>query len=244
MNYRLLAGILLCSCSLLCYFLLLRGLRKALHAGFGVTQQSSIFRRAVILLTAWIALLGGLSVSGFFTDFSRLPPRPALAVLLPLPVVLAVSFSKTGKQLLRNAPPHWLIYLQSFRIVVEIILWLSVIWGLLPVQMSFGGSNFDLVSGLLALPVGYYCYVKKTWPSVIVLFYNIMGLLLLLNVILVTTFSMPVPFRLFHHEPDSALVAQFPFIFLPGFLVPLAYSMHIFSIRQWSMARKAIVKMT
>ncbi len=117
-----------------------------------------------------------------------------------------------------------------------------MLWGLLPGQMSFGGNNFDVLSGLLALPVGYYCLVKKTWPTAIVVAYNIMGLLLLLNVLLVTMFSMPVPFRLFHHGPDSSLVAQFPFIFLPGLLVPLAYSLHIFSLRQWAMARKEVVK--
>jgi len=149
-------------------------------------------------------------------------------MLLPLPVVLLIVSSKGGKELLRTIPPHWIVYLQSFRIVVEITLWLSVVRGLLPVQMSFEGRNFDILSGLFAIPVGYYCLVKKSWPSWTVLLYNIGGLLLLLNIVLIAVFSMPTPLRLFHNEPANTLIGQFPFIFLPVLLVPLAYTLHIF----------------
>lgn len=34
------------------------------------------------------------------------------------------------------------------------------------------------------------------------------------------------------NEPSNVLLAQFPFILLPGVLVPLAYTLHIFSLRQ------------
>jgi hypothetical protein len=34
------------------------------------------------------------------------------------------------------------------------------------------------------------------------------------------------------NEPANTLVAGFPYIVLPGILVPIAYSMHIFSLRQ------------
>ena len=113
------------------------------------------------------------------------------------------------------------------------MLWVKVSQGLLPVQMSFEGRNFDILSGLAALPVGYFCFVRKTWPSWAVLVYNIAGLLLLLNVTVIAVLSMPTPLRAFHNEPANTLVGQFPFIYLPGFLVPLAYTLHIFSIRQW-----------
>ena len=33
-----------------------------------------IYRRTAILLTAWIILLTFLSIRGFFSDFSKLPP--------------------------------------------------------------------------------------------------------------------------------------------------------------------------
>jgi hypothetical protein len=41
------------------------------------------------------------------------------------------------------------------------------------------------------------------------------------------------------NEPANTLVAQFPFILLPGVLVPLAYTLHIFSLRQLMSRQKA-----
>lgn len=196
-------------------------------------MSRSIFRTTTILLIAWLILLGILSVRGFFSEFSRLPPRLAFALLIPLPVVLLFTRSKAGKQFLQHVQPQWLIYLQSFRILVEVALWLLVRKGALPVQMSFEGRNFDILTGLLAFPVGYYCFVKKSWPPVVALLYNIAGLILLVNIVTISTLSMPTPLRAFHNQPDSSLITRFPFIYLPGLLVPLAYTLHILSIRQW-----------
>lgn len=203
------------------------------------SARKGLQTRAGVLLAAWVLLLAILSLKGVFLDFS-LPPRPAFAILLPLPVVLLASYSAAGKAWLRRVPAWWLIYLQAFRIAVELILWLTVRQGLLPVQMSFEGRNFDILSGVLALPVGYYACYKRSWPSWIIPAYNILGLLLLLNIVRITALSLPGPLRQFHNEPSSQLIATFPWIYLPGLLVPLAYSLHILSLRKWGMDRRAI----
>jgi len=63
-------------------------------------------------------------------------------------------------------------------------------------------------------------------------------MLLLLNILVIAVLSMPTPFRYFQNEPSNTLVAQFPFILLPGILVPIAYTLHIFSLRQLLTAKK------
>lgn len=88
-------------------------------------MSRSIFRTATVLLIAWLLLLGILSIRGFFTNFS-LPPRLGFALLVPLPLVLLFTRSQAGKQWLHYIKPQWLIYLQSFRILVEIALWFLV----------------------------------------------------------------------------------------------------------------------
>ncbi|HEX9514268.1 MAG TPA: hypothetical protein VF939_27435 [Puia sp.] len=200
-------------------------------------MSRSIFRGTAVLLIAWLILLGVLSIRGFFADFSALPPRLAFAMLPPLLLVLLFTRSRAGKEFLHHIQPQWLIYLQSFRILVEIALWLLVRNGSLPVQMSFEGRNFDILTGLLAFPVGYYCFVKKTWPPVAALLYNIAGLILLVNIVTISTLSMPTPLRVFHNQPDSSVLTRFPFIYVSGLLVPLAYTLHILSLRQWRMYR-------
>jgi len=238
MRHPLFPGLLLGLCALFCILLVLYGLRRGLErTAWPLSGQLRVYRTTLLVLGVWAILLGVLALRGFFTEWLKIPPRIGLAVALPLPVMLWIAFSKKGSELLRLVPAHWLIYLQSFRVVVEIALWLAVRDGALPVQLSFEGRNFDILTGLCALPVGYYCYVKKSARFGVALLYNIGGLLLLVNVLVVAVLSMPTPLRVFHNEPANTLLAYFPFIYLPGVLVPLAYTLHIFSLRQWALAR-------
>lgn len=185
-----------------------------------------------------MVFLGVLATRGFFSNFTALPPRLSFALLTPLPVVLLFARGRAGKLLLDQTRPELFVYLQSFRILVEAGIWILVRNGLLPVQLSFEGSNFDVLTGILAAPVGYYCFVKRTWPPVVAVVYNILGLVLLVNVVTLATLSMPTPLRAFHNQPDSSLVTRFPLIYLPGVLVPIAYTLHIFSLRQLILYRR------
>jgi len=219
--------------TLICLLVILYGLKRGLaKTNWKRSGTQKIFWGMVITVFLWVALLTVLSLKGFFADFSKLPPRPALAILVPLPFVLLFAFSRRGTQLLKSIPPHWLILFQSFRIIVELLIWFAFLANKLPVQMTFEGRNFDVLSGVLALPVAYLIMTRKSLSPKLIVVYNLIGLLLLLNILIVAMLSMPVPFRYFTNEPSAALVAQFPFILLPGVLVPLAYTFHILSLRQ------------
>jgi uncharacterized membrane protein len=216
-----------------CLVLIIAGLKTALRrAGWEKNVSRKILISTIIFMSVWVALLLILSSKGFFSDFGLLPPRPALAIFIPLPVILIIAFSKQGTQLLQVIPQQWIVWLQSFRIAVELLLLLAFTKGMLPVQMTFEGINFDILSGVLALPVGYILAQKKTYAKKMAIAFNIIGLLLLLNILVIAVLSMPIPIRYFMNEPANTLVAEFPFILLPGVLVPIAYGFHIFSLRQ------------
>jgi hypothetical protein len=217
----------------ICVILILIGLNASLKkTGWEKTRQRKIFSGVALAIVLWTALILLLSYKGFLANFSKMPPRPALVMLIPLPVIILIAFSKTGIQILRSVPSHWLIWMQSFRIVVELLLLFAFISGKIPVQMTFEGRNFDVLTGVLALPVGYLLAKKKRYASKLAIVFNITGMLLLLNILVIAILSMPTPFRYFMNEPSNTLVAQFPFILLPAVLVPIAYAMHIFSLRQ------------
>ena len=219
--------------TLACLVLILTGLRAVLkRTNLERNTQNKIFFGTTFILVTWVGLLTALSINGFFSDFSKLPPRPALAMLIPLPIIIFIAFSKTGTQLLQTVPSHWLVFMQSFRIVVELLLLFAFMSGKLPVQMTFEGRNFDVLTGVLALPVGYLIARKKNYSSKLIIAFNIIGIVLLLNILVIAVLSMPTSIRYFMNEPSNTLVAQFPFILLPGVLVPIAYTMHIFSLRQ------------
>lgn len=219
--------------TIICVTIILIGLKAVLRrTSWEKARQQKIFLRTTIYVVAWMLLLSILSINGFFADFTSLPPRPALAILIPLPVIFIIAFSKPGAALLTIIPQHWIIYMQSFRIAVELLLMLAFINGKIPEQMTFEGRNFDILTGILALPVGYLLAKRATYAPKLAIAFNIIGLLLLINILVIAVLSMPTSIRYFMDEPSNTLVGQFPFILLPGVLVPLAYTLHILSLRK------------
>ncbi len=224
--------------SLLCLGLIVLGVRSALAA---VTLTSEKRRRIVnttsLVFASWVGFVSVLALVGFL-DFSTMPPRMAIVLVVPLAALVVVMLRPSTKVLLAAVPPAWLIGIQSFRIVVELLLWVLHVLNLLPVQMTFEGRNWDILVGLTAPIVAYFCFVKKSWSPRVAVVWNIAGLGLLLNIVVVSILSMPTPLRVFMNEPANTIVAQFPFVLLPAVLVPIAYSMHVLSLRQLLARRK------
>jgi len=200
---------------------------------FEPSKQKTILKKVIVALVVWMVFLSAMSISGFFQNFNTIPPRFVIIITPPLLVLVwAIFFSQTTKDLLTIVPPQTILNLQVFRIVVELLLWLLFIQNLLPVQMTFEGWNFDIISGITGPVVAYFGIVKNKWPKSVLLAWNFVCLGLLINIVTIAILSFPTPFRHFMNEPANYIVAQFPFVWLPGFLVPLAYSLHFLSIRQ------------
>lgn len=193
--------------------------------------------RIMLAITGWVALLGLLSLEGVFANFKSLPPRILPALLVPLVTGILFLRSPAARALLARTPPQWPVYLQSFRIAMEIILWLLYLQHRAPVIMTFEGRNVDILVGLTAIPVGYLCFVRKAWPARVALWWNLAGILILLNVVVHAQLSTPSPFRVFVTDPPLTFIAYWPYILLPGFLVPLAWLGHAASLIQLARAR-------
>jgi uncharacterized membrane protein len=235
--------VLLALLAMICLIIALVGLNKSLkRTGWPDTKKKRIFLVTTLVVVIWVALLGFLSARGFFAQFNSVPPKPLLAVLPPIIIVTILAFTKGFRTILSVTPPHWLVFFQSFRIVVEILLWQAYERGLLPVQMTFEGRNFDILAGILALVAGYMMWRHQRSARTIGIVYNLIGLGLLLNIMIIAILSMPTSFRYFMNEPANTIVAQFPFIYLPGVLVVLAFAFHIFSLRQLLLKKSVSTK--
>lgn len=106
--------------------------------------------------------------------------------------------------------------------------------------MTFEGRNYDIAAGLLGLLAGWLMWRFKLYWKTIAVIYNIIGLGLLLNILIIAILSIPGPTRYFVNDPANTIVAEFPFIFLPGGLVVLAIALHVFSLRQVFLRRKVL----
>lgn len=230
--------------AVLCLVVALAGLRLALlHTGWKTVVQQKIFVTAVVVVALWLVVVGVLAQKGVLAQFDTFPPRALLIVALPIVAALAIAFTKRFKTLLRATPLHWLVLFQAFRIVVEILLWQAFERGLVPVQMTFEGRNFDVVTGVLALAAGVYMQQRPRHAVAVGWVFNIVGLLLLINIMAVSILSMPTPMRYFTEGPANTAVVTFPFVYLPSVLVTLAFSFHLFSMRQlWLHRRAASIK--
>ncbi|MHA5244629.1 hypothetical protein, partial [Escherichia coli] len=133
------------------------------------------------------------SLSGLLSDFAAMPPRMLLIVLPPLVFFLVLLRARQFNGLTEQFNIFWLVYAQSFRILMEFILWLLYRYNVIPVQMTFEGRNFDILIGITAPFIAYYCFVKKTWPLKVALIWNFAGIALLLNIVSIALLSTPYP---------------------------------------------------
>ncbi len=193
-----------------------------------------VWRRARVGvgLAIWLGVLAVLAGQGYFLDFDSMPPRLAMAGILPLAVGLLMLPTHGMRHFLAVTPPERLVYLQSFRILMEIILWALSKQGRVPQLVTFEGRNIDILVGLTAIPVGWMVVERRAWPSWVGTFWNIAGILILANVVIHAQLALPTPFRAFVTDPPTTFLATFPYIWLPGFLVPFALWLHAGSLVQ------------
>lgn len=197
---------------LLTVWLLLRIARRASPARYHAVS---------LLLLVWISFTGALAYSQALTNFNRIPP------ILPLCILFAIATSTAlALKMPTEIPISWLIGYQAFRIPVEIFLHLGYQAGYVPVQMTWEGRNWDVLTGLTALPVAWLASRDKL-PIWAVHLWNAAGFALLLNIMTIAILSLPTPFRQFHNEPANVFVTQLPFVWLPAILVPAAWFGHL-----------------
>ena len=186
----------------------------------------------MVIISIWLVILLFLSLSGFLADFSTFPPRMGIVLLVPMVSLIWFISSKHADVVISRIPADWIVKLQGFRVVVELFIWWAYLDSSLPVQMTFEGRNFDILVGLTAPLVALWWLKSDQERSRYVLIWNIFGLLLLFNIVIVAVLSMPTPKQIFFNQPDNTLVAGFPWVLLPGILVALAFGLHLISIKQ------------
>lgn len=226
----------------ICLFLIVRGLHFGLDKSDLPTEKKQSFSRGFYLIVGvWIVLISILSLTGFLSSFENLPPRITLVLVPPMIAMLVYTIrSKSLKVLLRAIPVQWILYLQGFRVIVELMLWYQYELGLTPIQMTFEGRNIDIIAGITGPIIGLIYARRGKSMRRLVLVWNFIGLGLLFNILIVAVLSFPTRFRYFMNEPSNYLVTEFPFVWLPGILVAIAYSMHFFSLKQvWTPEKQA-----
>lgn len=171
-------------------------------------------------ILAWLSLICCIAATGVLQE-NLMPGLMIFMGGINL-VSIVFAFSSVGKQLAATVPVYLLVAFQSFRLPLELVLHSWARQGTIPETMTWTGSNFDILSGIAALIS--FPLVKKNprlaWIP------NIIGFVLLLNVIRVAVMSSPLPFA-WGVTPPLQLAFYFPYLLIVPVCVGGALIGHI-----------------
>lgn len=196
---------------------------------YKATKKSKI---AISILSVWLILQTIISLTGFYTVTDTIPPRFILLVLPPVIMIIILFLTPKGRMFIDGLDIKTLTLLHIVRVPVEIVLFWLFIYKAIPELMTFEGRNFDIVSGITAPLIYYFGFVLIRLNKKILIFWNVLCLMLLLNIVLNAVFSAPFPFQKFAFDQPNIAVLYFPFIWLPSVIVPLVLFSHLAVIRQ------------
>ena len=178
----------------------------------------------------WLALTFALAANGKLS-FTSIPPTAGILIALSLALGIAVGASRLGLRIATGIPLAALVGIQGFRFPLELMLHRAYVEGLMPVQMSYAGFNFDILSGLSAIVVAALL-VRRSGSLAAVRIWNIGGALLLVNLLTIAVLSTPTPLRVFHNEPANVWIARAPWVWLPSVYVVAAIIGHVVVLRR------------
>ena len=193
-----------------------QGRRATMFAALGVGGW--------MVLTALAASAGWLRFDGTLPSFVIVP-------LAGVAAAIAIGVSPAGARLSSGVPLALLVGFQGFRLPLELLMHRAWQEGLMPVQMSYAGRNWDIVTGATALLLAGVLAAGRPSPKLVQL-WNWLGLALLANAVIIAVLSLPLPFRVFLNEPANVWVANAPWVWVPGLLVPVALLGHLLVLRR------------
>ena len=216
------------------------GLLYRASVASGDTAAAARRRQRGFLLRAliWVATVSGVSWAGGLDPRQRPPVLFVIMLAAIVTLGIAIARSPSGRRLARGLPLAVLVGFQGFRFPLELAMHRAYTEGLMPVQMSYSGRNFDIVTGLTAIVLGAALVVTKV-PAWVVQAWNLLGLGLLINILAVAMLSTPV-FAYFGPDRLNVFVMRMPYTLLPAVMVLAAWAGHLIVFRALAQPSRSI----
>lgn len=229
--------LLLISAGLVFYFFYLW---QVLKQKTSPVEFVSITKPVARFFTLYTVYFTGISILATFHFFNvvTMPPR-FLLVFLPLFFIIVILTRAKMNGSLRFAsflPPVLLIAVHVYRLFIELVFIQYANENIIPQELSVHGRNYDLWIGVLALPVAFLFIKKHALARRALIFFNVLGLLSLVNIFTIAVPAMPSPFRIYD---TLYLPTYFPGILIV-FLASFAIFLHIVSLRQLLSLKEAL----
>lgn len=184
-------------------------------------------------LAFWQVFILFLSSTNILQSY-EFPPRFAIAFIIPSFIFTGTFlYQNRNKNWIQEIPEHWIIYFQSYRILVETLFVFSVAQGILNYHVTIEGYNFDMIFAITAPIIAFAVYTKKWLSKKILLIWNYVGLGVIASIIFLFLTVVYKPEIYGSDIPLLPLEAlSYPYVLIAGFLMPVAVFLHVLSIIQ------------
>lgn len=185
-----------------------------------------------LISVIWFGAAMWITGSGLLTQFNRTPPPMAMMIAAVVIVSILIGLSSFG----RNAaamPILYLVGLQAFRLPLELLMHRGVTLGIVPVELSYTGYNFDIVTGIGAALIAIALMRGVSVPRGAIWLWNLYGFFCLAAILAIAVLGSPMLHR-FGTDPRhvNTWVLFFPYVLVPVTLVVTALSGHIVITRK------------
>jgi hypothetical protein len=190
------------------------------HAGIGTLpgSKSRQWRWTIgsaLIFAVWFVGIVLLAADNVFRNDA---PGIPIALLLTLAAGYLLLLSATFRGIIAGIPQHWLIGIQTFRILGGVFL-IRYFQGELPGIFAIPAGIGDVVTGILAPFVAYWWFVGKPYARHAAIAWNLFGMADLVNAVLIGSLT---------GGGGGGIV--FPIVLIPIYGVPRAFLIHSYSL--------------
>lgn len=196
---------------------------------------------AALVLAGWIIVPAVLTRAHLLDRYVPMPAPALVMVGVINAATLVLALSSFGARMAASVPLAVLVGYQGFRLPLEVVLHRVYSEGALPVQMTWSGRNFDVVTGALAIVMAIAVWKGVAGRGAVML-WNVLGLALLVNVVAVAVLSTPTSFRVFTEGPPVLVPSTYPWVWLATLLVPAALFGHVVVFRALGRQRSGVLQ--
>jgi hypothetical protein len=184
----------------------------------GRSSRIAVFTLAGIL--GWVALVCAYVESGVM---ERLPFNGLHFFFAAVFFVgISAGLSPLGGRIAANLPLVALVGYHAFRVPLELVLHSWAEQGTIPQTMTWDGQNWDIISGALAIMIAPFAIRSRALAWGV----NVIGFVLLMNVIRVAALSSPLPIG-WGQDPPLLLALHLPYALIAPVCVAAAIAGHI-----------------
>ena len=186
---------------------------------------------SIALLLGWILFVSILTLNDFFLDYS-FPPRLFFFLAVPTGFMVILFAYPKSREFLQRMPLTTLHYIHIVRVPVEMVFWWLSVCLLIPKELTFEGSNLDIISGISAPFAAVFMVGNKSKNRVGAVIWNLLSLGLLIHIVIKAINYSPYFFTPENSEVGNTGIFLFPYILLPTFVVPAILFSHFVSLYQ------------